>query len=233
MRLQAAGIINTWEFDSIILGSSMLENTSAREASEYLGGSFVNISIYGSDFFERSIVLSYALKRKSIKKVLYSLDYFGLIDSRRNINLYNKELFLNLYDDNIYNDFPIYFNDKYIKCIFSITEQQNCMGDKLDFDRPNSWYKNPKIKARFGGFERWLKDTNNRQMKRDFRIITDSVNEIKKNNIALDEFKYKKIEESRRYLDETILAFVRKNPDTKFIMVVPLTCPQNSSQVQS
>ena len=36
MRLQAAGVINNFDFDSIIFGSSMLENTSAKEASKNL-----------------------------------------------------------------------------------------------------------------------------------------------------------------------------------------------------
>ncbi|WP_302616456.1 hypothetical protein, partial [uncultured Desulfovibrio sp.] len=54
MREQAAGIINSFEFDSVILGTSMLENTSAREASQKIGGIFVNISLAGSSFYERA-----------------------------------------------------------------------------------------------------------------------------------------------------------------------------------
>ena len=50
MRQQAAGIINNYEFDSIILGTSMLENTSAKEADEKLGSKFMNISLSGSNF---------------------------------------------------------------------------------------------------------------------------------------------------------------------------------------
>ena len=40
MRLQAAGVINNFDFDSVVFGSSMLENTSAKEASKKLGGNF-------------------------------------------------------------------------------------------------------------------------------------------------------------------------------------------------
>ena len=76
MRQQAAGIINNYEFDSIILGTSMLENTSAKEAGEKLGGKFMNISLSGSNFYERSFVLEYALRKKEIKKIIYSLDEY-------------------------------------------------------------------------------------------------------------------------------------------------------------
>lgn len=64
MREQAAGIINSFEFDSVILGTSMLENTSAREASQKIGGIFVNISLAGSSFYERAIVLKKVLQKK-------------------------------------------------------------------------------------------------------------------------------------------------------------------------
>lgn len=64
MRIQARGIIDFTDFDSVILGSSMLENTSAKEAGEKLGDKWVNLSLSGSDFSERKIVLDYTLSRK-------------------------------------------------------------------------------------------------------------------------------------------------------------------------
>lgn len=64
MRQQAAGIINNYDFDSAILGTSMLVNTSAKEANEILGGRFFNISMQASNFYERSFVLQYAIDKK-------------------------------------------------------------------------------------------------------------------------------------------------------------------------
>ncbi len=69
MRHQAAGIINNYEFDSIILGTSMLENTSANEASEIFGGTFANISMSASDFYERKIILEYLFEKKNINTI--------------------------------------------------------------------------------------------------------------------------------------------------------------------
>ncbi|PID29736.1 MAG: hypothetical protein CSB55_01190 [Candidatus Cloacimonadota bacterium] len=59
MRFLAFGIINSQDFDSVILGSSLLVNTSSRETVQYLEGKFINISATGSDFFERAIILKY------------------------------------------------------------------------------------------------------------------------------------------------------------------------------
>ncbi len=78
MRLQAAGIIRHGDFDSVILGTSILENTSAREASRLLGGRFVNISISAGDFFERGLILRDLLAHRPVREVIYSLDFIYL-----------------------------------------------------------------------------------------------------------------------------------------------------------
>ena len=57
LRASARGIIDYAEFDSVILGSSMLENTSAREAGQKLGGKWVNLSMGGAHPNVRAVVL--------------------------------------------------------------------------------------------------------------------------------------------------------------------------------
>ncbi|EGO0810583.1 hypothetical protein ITK70_001555, partial [Campylobacter lari] len=66
MRIQAKGIIDHNDFDSVILGTSMLENTSVKEASYKLGGRFVNLSMAASTFSERFIILRYLIENKNI-----------------------------------------------------------------------------------------------------------------------------------------------------------------------
>ena len=73
MRRQALGIIKHYDFDSYILGTSMLENTSAKEANEKLGGNWVNISLSGSVFNERAVILNYLFAHKQPQSILYSL----------------------------------------------------------------------------------------------------------------------------------------------------------------
>lgn len=45
MRMQARGLILYKDFDSAIIGTSMLENTSAKEANKKLGGNWINLSL--------------------------------------------------------------------------------------------------------------------------------------------------------------------------------------------
>ncbi len=221
MRQQAAGIINNYEFDSIILGTSMLENTSSLEASKLLGGDFVNISLSGSDFYERNLVLSYAIKLKKIKRVIYSLDSFAYLDQRKGDPLYPIETFHYLYDSNSFNDIKAYWNDKFFKCIIKFSEEPICIGNKKTFEYPNVWFTNKSHSDRFGGLENWFKAQNNAPIKDTFPSITFYIDKIKKNEkISLDKID-EKIKKAKEYVDETLLQNVSKYPNTEFIMVFP------------
>lgn len=226
MRQQAAGIINNWDFDSIILGTSMLENTSSGEASEILGGKFVNISLSGSNFWERKLILDYALRKKSIDKVIYSLDYIGagLVDTSAEMTdnpNYPISSFLYLYDSNPINDFNAYLNDKYLRCIFSFKNKSNCMGHKTSIDRPNAWYEFPVHSVKFGGLHQWFKVKNDPQIKWSFSRIVDSAKRIEKGEIITDKDVDEKIAASRKHLDKTIIRYAEQYPDTEFILVIP------------
>ena len=72
LRIQNYGLIKYEQFDSLILGTSMLQNTSAVEASEKLGNNFANLSVSGSSFYERFLMLNRAFKTKELKHVILS-----------------------------------------------------------------------------------------------------------------------------------------------------------------
>jgi len=214
MREQAAGIINNWDFDSITLGTSMLENTSSKEASEQLGGKFVNISLSGGNYFERKFVLDYALRKKELKKVLYSLDYLGNF-SKGPIPKWSY-----LYDYNRFNDFKAYINDKYLKWLFSFHTKKWIMGRKISLDRPNAWYKDKLSSERFGGLHNWFKRKNNWRYKMVFPQILNSIKEIKAGHIINTDIS-EKLKMSKNFIDETLLSAVEKYPETEFIFVLP------------
>lgn len=216
MRLQAAGIINNYEFDSIILGTSMLENTSSKESSYILGGDFINISLSGSDFYERSFVLNYALKKKQIKKVIYSLDYSGLIQSRKGDPNFRIDDFDYLYDDNYLNDFKQYLSIDSFKDILKIY-----LSKKANFDTPNEWFSDKSHSSRFGGIDNWFKAENNKQINDAFKEIFESINAIKNNKTIIDKDIENEITISKRYIDNYLLAYIDTNPNTEFYLFIP------------
>lgn len=221
MRQQAAGITNNYEFDSIILGTSMLENTSAFEATKIVGGNFVNISLSGSSFFERELVLSYALKKKNLKNVIYSLDSSSYIDLNKSHKSYPINTYNFLYDENYFNDFKAYWNKKFFKCFLTFSTKPNCIGNKKTLEYPNVWFTNKTHSDRFGGLDNWFKANNDEQIKGAFSSIVSTSEKIKKGEkISLDGIE-EKITKSKQYIDEYLLDNVKKYSNTKFIFVFP------------
>ena len=221
MREQAAGIINNWEYDSVILGTSILECTSSKEASNKLGGKFINISLAGSYFFERAIILKYLLKKKPIKKILYSLDTIGLTDTGKSDGTFKIDSWSYLYDNNRLNDFKAYINNKYLKCLFSLSSKRKCFGRKVNFDRPNSWHEFPDQAIRFGGLNNWFNAKENPQIKHAFSMILDSIQNIKKGQIHFDNNLAANIKASEKYIDENLIKYIKRYPNTKFIFILP------------
>ncbi|WP_270873571.1 hypothetical protein [Campylobacter sp. JMF_08 NE1] len=208
-------IINNYDnFDSIVLGSSMLENTSAKEASQNLGAKFVNLSLAGSDLFERSLILEYILRQKQLKKIIYSFDYNVIIGARKGAPEYNFSKFKPLYANNKFEKYKVYF-DKYV---FITTLKSLFSCQKFNIDTPREWAS--KFNINDYGFENWIKmqtpnaKTNIDDIKNRLNYINSSKKQILKN---LNE----QITNSKIYVDEYILKFVSQNPQTEFYIVLP------------
>ncbi|SUW84360.1 hypothetical protein [Campylobacter hominis] len=221
MRVQAAGIINNYDFNGLILGTSMLENTSAKEAAKYLTQKkelkFFNLSLSGGNFYKRKFVLDYALRNKNLDMILYSLDDSALInpyekDSNPSYEHINYDF---LYDKNPFNDIKVYFETKFSGCFFG---DKNCPLKEVDFDRPNKWFNSKWHSSRFGGFDNWIKFKDDNQIKDAFNVIIDANKTIssgKFQNFSGD------FEKQTKYLDDKILKFVKNYPQTDFILILP------------
>lgn len=211
MRVQAAGILNSFDIDSIILGTSMLQNTSASEASEKLGGKFFNISFSGGSFAERSPILKKALQ-KNLKNVLYSLDsyYQQCLERTESLPAY-------LYDDNIFNDFKYYLTLKNIKNIFKINNGLPI----LDHDRPNAWHDHPARRKLFGGIEHWAAHKNDRHVRPFFSQQLPSAAKTF-HTAKRDEVHDKKRESlAKQYVEKYILDIIKNHRDTNFYLIFP------------
>lgn len=213
MRLQNKGIIKHYDFNSFVLGSSMLRNTSAKEASSKIGGKWVNISMDGSAFNERAVVLTYLFKHKKVSQILYSLD------GHRWQGGANTKNFDFLYDDE-FNDIKIYFNRKTILCALRLSTSDKCVGGDKDLEILTNWARETWNSARFGGFHKWLENKDNEQLKdtlQQLQVIAKSQKIPLYNETTFN----KSIKESQEMLEKNILDFVRKHPETKFYFVFP------------
>lgn len=215
MRLQASGIIKSYDFDSIILGTSILENTSAKEASQYIGGKFFNISINGSSYYERAFLLSKSLA-KGLKYVIYSLDdaYFQCWKDNPHIA---SKYWNFLYDDNEINNIKIYFQKKYLLHPFSKFNGIH----KSNLDAPKAWCSKYTSKRNFGGLEKWIKNVDNNEtikfIKQDLpQIITQRHVDIY--SCVLDS---ERLSKAKSYIDTYIMQYIKQYPQTKFFLLFP------------
>ncbi|RDU72124.1 hypothetical protein [Helicobacter brantae] len=198
MHYQNAGIINNYDFDSIILGSSLMVNTSSNEASQKLGNHWVNLSISGGVINERLDILNYAMSRKDIKDVIFSIEPGWISDNKRE----NK--FLYLYDGNPFNDFKTYLNEKFFFCLFI---QKSCIRGKHKLDRPASIFDSIAFTSRLGGIQSWIKNSNHPEINTILKKIVSFQNTtLKTNNQKLSE-----------YLIDTL----QKYQNTNFYLVIP------------
>lgn len=216
MRLQAAGLINNYDFDSVIIGNSILENTSAREASEVLGGKYINLSLSGSGPYERSIVLNYLLKKRKIKTIILQID---LNFNNSGHGGYPINYWSVLYDDKRFNDIKVYLEKRFLKCLATFSFSSQCVGREVDIDRPNAWKDNPGVKSRFGGIDKWITYHNHRQLSNLMHNTLSNISslDIKSTQINSFENETSKLE----FVDNYLISFVRSYKDVRFIFIVP------------
>ncbi|MEE3775926.1 hypothetical protein V2I28_00310 [Campylobacter sp. CX2-4080-23] len=203
MRLGARGIIEHYDYDSYIIGTSMLQNTSAKEANQKISGNFVNISPAASSIAERAIILNFLFKHKKPKNIIYSLDAFT-DEMRGKIN------FKLLYDDSKLNDLEAYLNDRFLICILTLSKDEKCVG-KPDIETALQWYREEKHQQRLGGFANWIKYNPDELKKFDLFnlkpvIFDDNLMDITK---------------QKKFLSQFTLPFIKDNSQTKFYLILP------------
>lgn len=212
-RVQNAAFINHLDFDSVILGNSHMENTSAKEASDIFGGKFFNLSMSGSNNYERSIVLKRVLETHNIKKVILLLTPSW---STEGYKTYPIESWNYLYDPNCFNDFVYYLNTHDVVCMWTFSKKSSCLGRKKNLDRPYAWFNNPQSISRFNGIENWtLNDQDPVMSKLLLHRIPDA---IKTKPILRPSSKNNHQEEIHYSMYRDLFYFTQAYPDTKFFI---------------
>ena len=214
LRIQLKGIIDNLSYDSLIFGTSMLQNTSVKEANKKVGGNFINISTNGIDFYERKIILEYILAKKEIKSVIYSLDYERNYILRKGATFYPVSNYNFLYDNNPLNDFKIYLNKKYIHCLFKFSFSETCVGKYQENPYELGRWNNNVIEDKFNGMVYW-KDLHDKSVQQDWKEI----NWMKSLMVNQKEKIYN--EKLAEHIEKNIISLVKKYQDTYFYFAIP------------
>lgn len=212
-RVQNAAFINHLDFDSIILGNSYMENTSAKEASDIFGGKFFNLSMSGSNNYERSIVLKRTLETHNIKRVILLLTPSSSTEGHGS---YPIETWKILYDDNRFNDFKYYLNSHDMVCMWTFSKKSSCLGRMKNLDRPYAWFEAPDHASRFGGLQNWVRFYKHPQLE---NLVTQEIPEAANKALYVGTpLSDKEMDEISQSLDQTVFDFARQYPDTEFLL---------------
>jgi len=165
--------------------------------------------------------MKHLFKNHSIKKIIYSLDAGSYIHQQKSYKGYPLKTFNYLYDDNTMNDFKVYLNTKFLKCLMTFSNKPECVGENIDLDRPNAWFKEKGNIVRYGGINNWFKANNNQKIKSALSDIAYNAKQIKLGKkISLDDIDIK-TDKAKNYIDKTILNFIKAHPETEFILIFP------------
>lgn len=220
MRLQAFGIINNYQFDSVILGTSMLENSKSKTFNRELGGTFINLSMAGSSFYERKIILDYLLRTISVKRIIYSLDSYYL-DCKEKGHIYNIDNWDFLYAKqqlSILKKFSIYMTKEIMRLILGYDKTRVTTPDS-----PNSWSTDKKEMIRFGGIDNWIRDQDYSPSTRKFlNIDLPRVTALAlKHNEDIPVTDEEHLKKSIEYIENNIFIYVKNNKKIKFYFIFP------------
>lgn len=107
-RYQNPGLTKNYDYDTIIIGTSMTENFIPSEVNAALGGTTMKLSMEGSRANEHYKMAKLALETGKVKKVLWGIDYFSLKNQTKDDA---AKFFPDyMYDNNLWNDYKYWFN---------------------------------------------------------------------------------------------------------------------------
>jgi hypothetical protein len=197
------GIIRHYNYDSIVLGSSMCQNFRLSTIQKFLGWKCINATPSGCTPASAKSFLVIASERQSLQHVLYGLDISGYTKGAK---AHRVSLPNHLYDKNPWNDYRYLWNQsvisEYIPTVLKAMAGRKRNRLKQDEDRMWAWdFEN--------GHRRYGAET----------VIAAE----KKHGGALKGGKLKEevLEQMGDSLEINLLSQIHKNRDTKFVVFFP------------
>ena len=193
-----AGVAKSYEYDSVIIGSSMTENFTPSQLSRLLGGHFIKLPINGGSPFNNKQMMDLAFGTHDIQRIFYGVDIESLTYFYKTPKCEMPDY---LYDDNLFNDTAYWFNKsvllKYIPACLKTLGQS----DPAQRDTMYNWgdmYEYGKAAA--------LRDT----------VITADIIPQKGDGEAAV-----LSQQSLLNVQHNYLPYVEQHPDTEFIFFFP------------
>ena len=195
-RYQNPGLAKNWDYDTIIIGTSMTENFLPSVVGKELGGKVMKLSMEGSTADEHHKMAQVALRTGKVKKILWGLDYFSLkANSYDNSSKFPEYM----YDDKLWNDYKYLFNYSVFEQFFASLKARYDGLKQQNLEYLNNWnrivtYGKDRVGKAYSKAN--LEETY-------FGLNEESLDVVKKS------------------FNDNILALVKDNPDVEFYVYYP------------
>ena len=198
-RSQNDGIIRHFDYDSMIIGTSMAENFKTSEAEELFGGSFIKVPFAGGTYKEQNDNIAKAIKyNPDLKVVIRPLDYAYLMDDKDRVRNDLGSYPDYLYDNNPFNDVKYIFNKQILFdiCLPMLDEARsgNTAPGITSFDDYANWMED----SRFGA-DVVLGDRTEYKSPEEIQPFVDEIKKKVKDNIT-----------------QNVVSIAKANPDVQF-----------------
>ena len=102
-----AGIVRQYDYDSIVVGTSVTENFRPSQMDSVLGGRFIKLCSSAGTAYNHAILMDLALRTHDVQRVVYGLDVYSFING---LDETGTAMPMYLYDDNLFNDAAYWLN---------------------------------------------------------------------------------------------------------------------------
>lgn len=193
-----AGIAKSYDYDSVIIGSSMTENFTPSQFDELFGGSFIKLPINAASTFNHKQMMDLAFGTHDIRTVFYGIDIEALTHFYKTPKCEMPEY---LYDDDLFNDTQYWFNKSVLanyipKCLKTLGSY-----DETQRDTMYTW----------GSMYPYGRDAA-------LRGVTISPQEVAQSPLQADPVL---TQQFRLNIEHNYLPYIEGHPDTEFIFFFP------------
>jgi hypothetical protein len=202
-RFQIPGLARHERYDTVILGTSMIENFSEKYANQKLNANTIRLPINASYITEQKYVLDMAKKYNDVKTVIWAVD-FRTVDIRPG-EIYSKNNVVfpeYMYDENPINDWKYIINHNNFFWALKQFQMRKTGVNPFDYMVTDREILNT-----------WNWKTFNRQL-----IIQDYKDLYTGKKSIFDKINNLPLSITKETIDRYLIESIKQYPDTKFIL---------------
>jgi len=193
-----AGIAKSYDYDSVIIGSSMTENFTPSQLDRELGGNFIKLPVNAGSPFNHKQMMDMAFAAQDVKRIFYGVDIELFTYFYKTPKCEMPEY---LYDDDLFNDTAYWFNKSVLltyipMCLSTFGQRDPALRDTM-----YNW----------GGMYKYGKEAA-------LRGTTVTGTEIPQRDAGAE---IVLSQQTLLNVEHNILPYVKNHPDTEFIFFFP------------